>query len=1249
MKRILSAVLVLAMLFALVPAVTIGVSAEDGVTEDRTQEPVVIKNGEYEFTINKTVFEVGEPILVSAKGPLAKDWVGIYKGSEGSSIYWNYVDSVGDGVEYNLISSVAGRITEGEYLVRLMANDSDNDVDTKAIVKIRVGNPETGVKGDKTALSTDKAVYKVGEPIMVTATAQGADSWVGFYRYNQYNKASYRWHWVDKPNKGYGEYSAGSGVAFDVTQGTEILPGYYTINLFPDSATNWNAVVASTSVFVEGDYAVTYETMLGGGDNGGTTTPDTPDTPDKPDTPDTPDTPTPEAGVTFEESGSAVKLTNGEYELSVNKTVFEVGEPILISAKGPNAKDWVGLYRVQDNASIMYQFVDSVGDGAWFDITKNYIEGGCYNQYSSLPEGEYVIRLQADDSNNFDGSRALIKIKIGNPQEKVFGNSALLSTDKAVYKPGEPIMVTPYMVEGYADSWIGIYQFDNYYKNASTAWEWVKTAGSGVAYDITEGKTLKEGVYLIRLVPYDTADMTTTVAYTMVTVCGDTAVSYDSFISDKTVGVAPTNGVTVSNDTHSMTVNKTKYELGEEIIVSAIGTDSRDWIGIAQRGYKEATILWYYISSVGNGEPYDIKTAPNVGGNLGHLKDIPEGLYTIYLVEKDGYLKNGYTFSINISVGDVSDPDNGKTEGGTEVDAPSGGVMAPIGATYTPFGNGYAGGTVTVTMPTEALNSYDIVMYWADANGVLEGYSSHARFKVTSTIVNYTIPKSVIIPKEATRLLVYAQRSSTGELSSQFVSIDLPEGSQMDITSNKVTSFFAISDVHIGSANGAKHFKLMLAEAIALYPNGVPIYVAGDVTDNGNEGQYVELMALYGEVLSAYGKSSAEYPLYLAIGNHDYPSAYHVFLEYATLPDGTHPTDTCYDFWLDGYHYIFLGSDSPSGLNSYFSAETLAWLDSTLAECRDTSRPIFIFLHQPMYNTVSGSLPGEGWHGVSNEDEFKTVISKYPEIVMFNGHTHWEMNSVGNAFDGTEELPIHIYNCASVSYLWSGYNKVTGENMYGSHGYAVDVYEDRVVIRGRDFVNSLWIASAQYSFELQESQGNCHDYQMSGIEYKNGYMQKGTKVYTCTNCGATKEESVSALFTFSGYSLCTYNTAYISAGYTIDFDALSQYEEYNNTSISVGFVIAAYDNLVNAGKPMNADGTVGKVTSGSVIKYEPDGIGKYFDVVVQSSSWEAYKHNKIVMCAYIIEGDSVGYICQGDTASALATPITYAELLQQFN
>ena len=449
----------------------------------------------------------------------------------------------------------------------------------------------------------------------------------------------------------------------------------------------------------------------------------------------------------------------------------------------------------------------------------------------------------------------------------------------------------------------------------------------------------------------------------------------------------------------------------------------------------------------------------------------------------------------------------------------------------------------------------------------------------------------------------------------------------------------------------------MLGEAIKLYPNGAPIYVAGDVTDNGTESQYVQLMAIYDEVLSSNGKTREEYPLFLAIGNHDYPSAAVVFLQYATLPDGTHPQDTSYDFWLDGYHYIFLGSDTPSGLNSYFNAETLEWLDQKLSENRDPSRPTFIFLHQPMYNTVSGSLPGEGWHGVTNESEFKAVLAKYPEVVMFNGHTHWEMNSVGNAFDGTEELPIHIFNCASVSYLWSGFNTIKGENLYGSHGYAVDIYDGRVVVRGRDFVNGLWIASAQYSFELEKASGDditggteCeHSFEISTLKYENGYLQKGIMKSVCAECGMEAFENTAPMIKFYGYSISTFNTNSICAGYEIDFDMLTVYEKANGVEITLGFTAAVYEYLSDEGKPIKADGTSADVTQGMVVNQLIPRANGYLDLILWAEDWTAYMDTETIICAYLLEKDSegnatVGYICD-DAVTETAMPITYKGLL----
>ncbi|MBE6624829.1 MAG: hypothetical protein E7622_04200 [Ruminococcaceae bacterium] len=900
-------------------------------------------------------------------------------------------------------------------------------------------------------------------------------------------------------------------------------------------------------------------------------------------------------------SDESVTITNGDYSLTVNKTKFEVGEDIVASVQAPNpSSDWIGIYTVDGISAVLWDYVSTQGTGTSFVANDMTQKSGAWADWHELPEGRYFLRLMKNGSSDFANSACTIPIIIGTP-DVVEGDSSLMSIEKTEFLVGEPIMVSAI---GDGTDWVGFY-----YPGIKTSarYHYVSEAkggpGSGVAKDVRNGQSFGVGDYIVRLMPNDsTVDNSgnpNASAYVLISIVEsyDDISTADKFtveaggdIEDPETGGGTTDpenpetgggedpenpdigggedpenpdtgdtehdggALTVTDGTRSMSVNKTRFATGEEILVTAIALADKDWIGIAPRDYTDGTIRWYYIKDAGNGVEYNLRGAPNIGGNLGDYKDIPDGLYTIYFVENDQYLRNGYKFSINISVGDVDDTENGKAEGGStsgEV-TPSGTVVSPESAEYAPTGNGYATGTVTVTMPTEALNSHNVVMFWADANGPLEGYTEHARFKVSSTTVSYTFSDSVIIPNGATRLLVYSEKSTSGELSEEFISIDLPQNSEIGDLGTPKGSFFAISDTHIGSTYGAKHLRLMLKDAIALYPNGVPIYISGDITDHGYASEYEEFMSIFNETMAEAGADPTKYPLYLAIGNHDYPSATGTFLQYATLPDGTHPSDTCYDFWLNGYHYIFLGGDNASGLEASFTEETLAWLDSALAENRSEERPIFIFLHQPMYNTVSGSLPGEGWDGVTNEADLQAVISKYPEIVMFNGHTHWEMNSKGNVFEGTEALPIHAFNCASVSYLWTAFNITSGENLYGSQGYIVDLYDGRIVVRGRDFIDSEWIASAQYSIEFASE---CeHDYKASSVQYSNGYGADGIIASVCSKCGGASTEICEPIIRALGYSVKenTGNGFGICAGYAINHEMRALFESLNEATIEIG-------------------------------------------------------------------------------------------------
>ena len=159
---------------------------------------------------------------------------------------------------------------------------------------------------------------------------------------------------------------------------------------------------------------------------------------------------------------------------------------------------------------------------------------------------------------------------------------------------------------------------------------------------------------------------------------------------------------------------------------------------------------------------------------------------------------------------------------------------------------------------------------------------------------------------------------------------------------------------------------------------------------------------------------------------------------------------------------MVLGSEhTTNGLDAYLTDAQLDWFDSRLnaLTTAEPNKPVFVYLHQSIYNTIAGSFEGQGWDGIVQNDEFKAIVQKYPQIYMFNGHSHWDLNTRGSMQDRADGLP-NIFNTSSVAYLWSSYYVPTGEYSEGSQGYYIKVYADKVLVLGRDFVNGKWIPSA---------------------------------------------------------------------------------------------------------------------------------------------------------------------------------------------
>lgn len=198
-------------------------------------------------------------------------------------------------------------------------------------------------------------------------------------------------------------------------------------------------------------------------------------------------------------------------------------------------------------------------------------------------------------------------------------------------------------------------------------------------------------------------------------------------------------------------------------------------------------------------------------------------------------------------------------------------------------------------------------------------------------------------------------------------------------------------------------------------------------------------------------------PFYFVPGNHDFSTG-NFDQDLALFEKYTGSKGNYNDFWINGYHYIYLGSDCSGPNDATISEKQLAWFETTLKEKYVKGKLIFVMIHQPLKDTVSGSIGDQGWNGVIPDASVRAIVDKYPEIVMFNGHTHWEMESKQNAFFDKASF----FNTSAVGYLW------TDDDVYrkGSQGYFIDVYKDKLVVKGRDFEAKAWIPAAQYVVPL---------------------------------------------------------------------------------------------------------------------------------------------------------------------------------------
>ena len=171
---------------------------------------------------------------------------------------------------------------------------------------------------------------------------------------------------------------------------------------------------------------------------------------------------------------------------------------------------------------------------------------------------------------------------------------------------------------------------------------------------------------------------------------------------------------------------------------------------------------------------------------------------------------------------------------------------------------------------------------------------------------------------------------------------------------------------------------------------------------------------------------------------------------------------------------------------------------------------------------------------------------------------------------------------------------------------------------------------------------------LAGIDYKDGYIALGTKLYFCALCNeATVEEAeptADKILTSYGYSVSTYGAFSVVQSYGIDHEAYNEYISFN-PDFRIGTVASGNlaGELIQPLKIENGAvvGASDKVIVGNfdVMTHE------YFEIRVRGIS-ESTMDVSIVFCAYIYDGEKIVYIENGETVDSVKG-CTYNSLVTQ--
>lgn len=261
-------------------------------------------------------------------------------------------------------------------------------------------------------------------------------------------------------------------------------------------------------------------------------------------------------------------------------------------------------------------------------------------------------------------------------------------------------------------------------------------------------------------------------------------------------------------------------------------------------------------------------------------------------------------------------------------------------------------------------------------------------------------------------------------------------------------TFGIFADTHVTPQKPDELARLAKGFAFFDSVDADAVVVDGDLTDFGSQAEYDAWKNVKDEYIG-------DRSLVACLGNHEGNTA-----DRLLAATGNKPND---DKLINGYHFITIsagsgpldpvtgkGSSHGGGNYSYVMPWLKERLDAAVAE--DPDKPIFLFRHYPLNDTIYASTP---WGGSGLTVEF---LSNYPQVVTFSGHIHTPNNHPRSIW---QDGGFTAVNVPTLTYLWMEAGMVYGEVPPDAHDFAgvtyVEVEGNEVTIKNYDLLAERYV------------------------------------------------------------------------------------------------------------------------------------------------------------------------------------------------